>query len=214
MCLLVVCLVAGFAMGSDQVDIDQVGSAETILESTPASAFLVGTRKFTPTLIVQNTDVLVEYFVVNAGSLAAVDVLIQDVSFGDEAFDIVQGSLPYSADSLAPGAEISFNITVKAKKAGEYGDSSTSSAFKSGVSMVTYVSEEDLEAKRTHFLGSKEPLVVEDEETYRKRTDLHLIDWAVYLFLASFLTLVPFGVSMGAYRDLEKLQSKKAKKTQ
>ena len=65
-------------------------------------------------------DIVVKYNLFNVGDGAATNVKVQDNGFRAEDFDIVSGQLKYKLDRVAPGANSSQTVVVRAKKFGYF----------------------------------------------------------------------------------------------
>ena len=65
-------------------------------------------------------DIVVKYNLYNVGDNAATNVKVVDNGFRAEDFDIVSGQLKYKLDRVAPGANSSQTVVVRAKKFGYF----------------------------------------------------------------------------------------------
>ena len=70
--------------------------------------------------LVEGMDIVVKYNLFNVGDGAATNVKVQDNGFRAEDFDIVSGQLKYKLDRVAPGANSSQTVVVRAKKFGYF----------------------------------------------------------------------------------------------
>ena len=65
-------------------------------------------------------DIVVKYNLFNVGDGAATNVKVVDNGFRADDFDLVSGQLKYKLDRVAPGANTSQTVVVRAKKFGYF----------------------------------------------------------------------------------------------
>ncbi|KAA8492856.1 Translocon-associated protein subunit beta [Porphyridium purpureum] len=196
--VVVLGLLCSVAKGEEVVLDEDVDAGSGVI-----GAFLIGTRSFTPGVVVQEGNVTVEYVVTNVGDHAALDVELVDMTFQSSAFEVVDGgAIALTADEVKPGETIRKNVTLLVSVPGEYGDNAKDSLYKPKSAAVSYISEHNLENKLVLRLASTSTLVVEDVDAYRRRTDLHIIEWTVFLLVGALLAALPLSLSIAEQNKL------------
>lgn len=144
-------------------------------------AFLVFSRRLSADLV-QGLNVSVTYEVHNVGKGEAIAVTLKDNAFPQSRFRVLNGTFKKVWPSIAAGASEFLEVTVMPKRAGELYVNPPALMYKDG------------EAARISRLSAEESLVVEDHIAYRRRTDKHRVEWAVYFAALITLVAVPYTV--------------------
>merc|ERR1719381_154202 len=90
------------------------------LNAEEGSVRLLLSKQIHNKYLVEGMDIVVKYNLFNVGDGAATNVKVQDNGFRAEDFDIVSGQLKYKLDRVAPGANSSQTVVVRAKKFGYF----------------------------------------------------------------------------------------------
>uniref|UniRef100_A0A6T6M0W7 Translocon-associated protein subunit beta n=1 Tax=Timspurckia oligopyrenoides TaxID=708627 RepID=A0A6T6M0W7_9RHOD len=212
--LLIACLVLLFGMISvfaqDEIEVDDV-SVDDTEEVKSHGSFLAGVREFDSNLVVEMGNVTVSYTIYNIGDQSAFEVELEDIMLTSEDFEAVDGVTSISFDEITPGSSVSRSVTFIAKSAGYYGDSPKSSVYKPSAAKISYATERTSDTKRVHYIASKGILVVEDVESFKKRTDKHILDWIAFSTLSLLFTAVPYAISQSSLSKLDKRAVRKTK---
>lgn len=163
--VLLLCIAAVNADANDAVD---PSSRPLMLFSRTLSGPLVHGR-----------NVTVRYDIRNVGASGASKVYLRDNTFPQSRFDLLSGSFRHTWPTVDAGAAVTLDVLVTPRRAGILfvAPPAITYADHSGQSRVTR-------------LAAPESIQVEDLLNYRRRTDRHGLEWALYA--ASFLLFSAF----------------------
>lgn len=144
--------------------------------------------------MVVDRDFVVFYHLINNGDLSATHIEVEDkydpTSFIFKHNVNTDGSVRFSVDEVAPGATVTFNVTVKPKISGSYDSTRAQLFYTSGV----FVADEadSLEERRKGTSASLGRLKIISTAEHLRRTSYNIKEWATFLGLYALACVTPF----------------------
>jgi len=155
----------------------------SLVGGTSDTARLIATKKVQNTYLVEGQDILVEYNLYNVGNLPALNVQLTDASFGPESFEIVAGRVQVKFDRIAPGANVSHSVVVRASQYGY---------FNFTAAEVSYIPGEDGQQLQIGYTSAPGEGAIVPLKEFKRRFSAHVLDWAVYTAFMVPVLLVPY----------------------
>jgi len=166
------------------------------------SARLLVSKAVLNELIVEGKDLTVEYTVFNVGGSAALDVQLNDASFGTEYFEVTSGSLNAKWNRLSPGTNVTHVVIVQAQQAGYFNFTSAE---------LSYLPAEGAERVFGYSSAPGEGGIMSFRE-HDRRFSSHCLDWAAFAVMTLPSLGIPFLLwhsSKSKYEGYAKPQTKK-----
>ncbi|XP_037080495.1 translocon-associated protein subunit beta-like [Pollicipes pollicipes] len=133
--------------------------------------------------LVEGMDVVVRYALYNVGSAAALNVQVEDASFGPLDFTTVAGQSHFVLDRLAPGANASHTLVVRPLKYGY---------FNFTAAQVSYLASETATEPTIGFTSEPGEGGIVSFRDYDKKFSPHLLDWIVFAVMTLPSLGIPF----------------------
>jgi len=133
-------------------------------------------------IIVEHKDITIKYDLYNVGTSTAHNIVLMDQTFPPSDFETVRGDLQVGWKSLAPNANISHIVVVKALKAG---------IFNFTAAQVTYQPSEEAESQLVYTTAPGEGGIMTEIDFNRKHSP-HLIEWSIFAVMCMPSLAIPF----------------------
>lgn len=128
--------------------------------------------------LVHGLNVTVHYGVRNVGAKSALRVQLRDIAFPASRFSLLHGSFRHTWPSISSGDSAGLDVIITPKRAG---------LLFVAPPAITY-RDPEADVARVTKLAVPESIAVEDLVVFRRRTDTHGMEWAMYA--AAFVALV------------------------
>jgi len=164
-----------------------------------AAARLLLSKQIHNKYLVEGMDIVVKYNLFNVGDGAATNVKVQDNGFRAEDFDIVSGQLKYKLDRVAPGANSSQTVVVRAKKFGYFNFTAAEVSYsgEGGSVVLTGLSSDPGQG------------VIIAARDYDRQFSAHLLDWAAFAVMTLPSLGIPFLLWWSSKSKYETISAKK-----
>merc|ERR1712012_1003574 len=149
--------------------------------------------------LVEGMDIVVKYNLYNVGDNAATNVQVADNGFRQEDFDIVSGQLKYKLDRVAPGANSSQTVVVRAKKFGYYNFTAAEVSYSGEGAGLTL----------TGLSSDPGQGVIIAARDYDRQFSAHMLDWAAFAVMTLPSLGIPFLLWWSSKSKYEAISAKK-----
>ncbi|VVC39465.1 Translocon-associated protein subunit beta,Immunoglobulin-like fold [Cinara cedri] len=174
--------------------------------SDEPQARLLVSKQVLNKLLVQDSDILVKYTIYNVGSVPAINVILQDSGFPDEAFATVKGNLNIQFTRIPVGANVTHAVVIKPLTYGRFNFSAAVVQYKS--------SENSVEPQLAISSEPGEGYIISYAE-YDKKFSPHLLDWFAFAIMSLPAVVAPFvmwWISKSKYELILKQKREKVSK--
>ena len=139
-------------------------------------------------------DFVVFYHLINNGDLSATRIEVED-KYDPSSFVFkhnvnIDGSVRFSVDEVAPGATVTFNVTVKPKISGSYDSTRAQLLYTSGA-FVADEADGIEEERRKGTSTSLGRLKIISTAEHLRRTSYNVKEWTVFLGLYALACVAP-----------------------
>eukprot|EP01033_Poteriospumella_lacustris_P004186 gene4186-2985_t len=179
--LLVILLVAlaGVALRAEDVDYTE----------TPTAKLVVYKHSHTNP-VVEGMDFVITYQLVNLGNAAATNIELVD-RYDPNSFETIgnfddEGMLSQNFEEIAPGAQASFNVTIRPKLFGIY--ESTRARLRYNPSVQVDGVEADLKQAQSTSLGR---VRIISKQEFSRNWQYFATHWTIYAVLAVLPVFIP-----------------------
>merc|ERR1712002_660382 len=153
-----------------------LGLANSAEDSGTGNAKLLVSKRIQNKYLVEGKDVVIHYGLYNVGDNAATEVVLSEVGFGPNDFDVAGGQTVVKFNRIPPKANNTHILVVRPKKFGYFNFTSAE---------VRYKANEFEETKVGLSSDPGQGLIISMKD-YEKQFSAHMLDW-----LASALMTLP-----------------------
>nr|CAG4648284.1 EOG090X0EPM [Moina brachiata]SVE93291.1 EOG090X0EPM [Moina brachiata] len=167
-------------------------------EASPAK--LLVSKQILNKYLVEGMDIVIKYSFYNVGGTAALDVQLNDNTFGPQDFEVVGGQLKVSIDRIPPGANATHVAVIRPTRYGYFNFTSAE---------ISYLSSED--AAEVQYALTSEPgqgAIVPFREFDRKFSP-HMLDWVSFAVMSLPSLVLPFALWFSSKSKYEAIVGQK-----
>jgi len=155
-----------------------VNGGET--EATGGSAKLLVSKRIQNKYLVEGMDVVIHYGLYNVGDNAATDVVLSEVGFGPNDFDVAGGQTVVKINRIPPQANNTHILVVRPKKFGYFNFTSAEVRYKAN----------EFEETKVGLSSDPGQGVIISMKDYEKQFSAHMLDWIAF----AIMTLPSIGI--------------------
>jgi len=155
-----------------------VNGGET--EAAGGSAKLLVSKRIQNKYLVEGMDVVIHYGLYNVGDNAATDVVLSEVGFGPNDFDVAGGQTVVKINRIPPQANNTHILVVRPKKFGYFNFTSAEVRYKAN----------EFEETKVGLSSDPGQGVIISMKDYEKQFSAHMLDWIAF----AIMTLPSIGI--------------------
>merc|ERR1712029_803889 len=164
-----------------------LGLANSAEDSGSGNARLLVSKRIQNKYLVEGMDVVIHYGLYNVGDNAATDVVLSEVGFGPNDFDIAGGQTVVKIDRIPPKANNTHILVVRPKKFGYFNFTSAEVKYKYN----------DLDEIKTGFSSDPGQGLIISLKDYERQFSAHMLDWIAF----AVMTLPSIGIPFLLWRS-------------
>jgi len=168
---LAVLVLAVFGLANSSSDDSGTGNAKLLVSKRIQNKYLV-----------EGKDVVIHYGLYNVGDNAATDVVLSEVGFGPNDFDVAGGQTVVKIDRIPPKANNTHILVVRPKKFGYFNFTSAEVKYKYS----------DLDEIKTGFSSDPGQGLIISLKDYEKQFSAHMLDWIAFAVMTLPSIGIPF----------------------
>jgi len=146
------------------------------------SAKLLVSKRIQNKYLVEGMDVVIHYGLYNIGDNAATDVVLSEVGFGPNDFDIAGGQTVVKINRIPPKANNTHILVVRPKKFGYFNFTSAEVRYKAN----------DFEETKIGFSSDPGQGLIISLKDYDKQFSAHMLDWLAFALMTLPSIGIPF----------------------
>merc|ERR1712154_36999 len=151
-------------------------------DSGTGNAKLLVSKRIQNKYLVEGKDVVIHYGLYNVGDNAATDVVLSEVGFGPNDFDVAGGQTVVKIDRIPPKANNTHVLVVRPKKFGYFNFTSAEVKYKYN----------DLDEIKTGFSSDPGQGLIISLKDYERQFSAHMLDWIAFAVMTLPSIGIPF----------------------
>jgi len=159
-------------------------------------ANLIASKEFEEDYVVEGRNLTVVFTFHNIGDGDAFDIKLEDKSWPNDTFQLIEGSFEGSIDRVMNGENGTFTFVVVPIRAGDHKDEAAT---------FTYQKSQDAENVTTAYTSFGGTMYILSENEYQSYYAEHTTEWIIFIILAS----IPIGLPFLLYNHLHLTPSSK-----
>merc|ERR1712117_552728 len=149
-------------------------------DSASGNARLLVSKRIQNKYLVEGMDVVIHYGLYNVGDNAATDVVLSEVGFGPNDFDVAGGQTVVKINRIPPQANNTHILVVRPKKFGYFNFTSAEVRYKAN----------EFEGTKVGLSSDPGQGVIISMKDYEKQFSAHMLDWIAF----AIMTLPSIGI--------------------
>merc|ERR1712117_558677 len=149
-------------------------------DSASGNARLLVSKRIQNKYLVEGMDVVIHYGLYNVGDNAATDVVLSEVGFGPNDFDVAGGQTVVKINRIPPQANNTHILVVRPKKFGYFNFTSAEVRYKAN----------EFEETKVGLSSDPGQGVIISMKDYEKQFSAHMLDWIAF----AIMTLPSIGI--------------------
>merc|ERR1711963_178186 len=151
-------------------------------DSASGNARLLVSKRIQNKYLVEGKDVVIHYGLYNVGDNAATDVVLSELGFGPNDFDVAGGQTVVKIDRIPPKANNTHILVVRPKKFGYFNFTSAEVKYKYN----------DLDEIKTGFSSDPGQGLIISLKDYERQFSAHMLDWIAFAVMTLPSIGIPF----------------------
>merc|ERR1711963_392007 len=173
---LAVLVLAVFGLANSSSDDSGTGNAKLLVSKRIQNKYLV-----------EGKDVVIHYGLYNVGDNAATEVVLSEVGFGPNDFDVAGGQTVVKFNRIPPKANNTHILVVRPKKFGYFNFTSAEVKYKYN----------ELDEIKTGFSSDPGQGLIISLKDYERQFSAHMLDWLAF----AVMTLPSIGIPFLLWRS-------------
>jgi len=159
-----------------------LGLANSAEDSGTGNAKLLVSKRIQNKYLVEGKDVVIHYGLYNVGDNAATEVVLSEVGFGPNDFDVAGGQTVVKFNRIPPKANNTHILVVRPKKFGYFNFTSAEVKYKYN----------DEEGFKTSFSSDPGQGLIISLKDYERQFSAHMLDWIAFAVMTLPSIGIPF----------------------
>lgn len=181
-----------------------VSSIHAATEEDLEDAKLLFVKNILNNYVVEGTDIIVKYGIYNIGNQAALNVEMNEENFPAADFDYMSGFRSVKWPKIASGSNVSHVAVVRPKFSGPANFTSAT---------VSYLPSDKAEKPQIGLSTELGQAYIQNFKEYNRRHASHVLDWVLFVIMASPSIAFPFFLWFNSKRKYENIKKDSKKET-